>query len=81
MSDLFSCPWCFGLQAAMAVVFFYYLTPYTWIVVLMFAFGGAATFIQLLANMVGWRAEHLKRSTETQYPEEHAKGKSGGTCG
>lgn len=81
MSDLFSCPWCFGLQAAMLVVFVYYLTPLAWIFILMFAVGGAATFIQLVANAVGWTAESLKRSTETSYTEHHVKGSSGGTCG
>lgn len=81
MSDLFSCPWCTGLQVAMLVVFFYYLTDYAWIIILMFAIGGAATFIQLLANAVGWRAENLKRQTITHYSEEKTKGASGGTCG
>jgi hypothetical protein len=79
LSDLFSCPWCMGLQVGMLVVFFYYLTPYTWIVILMFALSGLATFFQLLANMVGWRAENLKRLTESTY-DSH-KGSSGGTCG
>lgn len=81
MSDLFSCPWCFGLQAAMLVVFFYYLSPLSWIVILMFAVGGVATFIQLMANAIGWKAEYLKRTTESQIPDERVKGSSGGTCG
>ena len=81
MSDLFSCPWCFGLQAAMLVVFFYYLTPLSWIVILMFAVGGAATFVQLIANAVGWKAEYLKRMTEATYEKEELKGSSEGRCG
>lgn len=81
MSDLFSCPWCFGLQAAMLVVFFFYLSPLAWIVIFMFAVGGVATFVQLMANAIGWRAENLKRSTEEEFPSEHIKGSSGGTCG
>lgn len=81
MSDLFSCPWCTGLQVAMIVVFFYYLSPLSWIVILMFAVGGVATFIQLMANMVGWKAENLKRSTESTYSDDSIKGGSGGTCG
>lgn len=81
ISDLFSCPWCFGLQAAMLVVWFYYLTPWAWIVIFMFAVGGVATFIQLVANAVGWRAEYLKRKTETEFTEMEVKGSSGGTCG
>lgn len=81
MSDLFSCPWCTGLQLAILIVFFFYLTPLAWIVILMFAVGGAATLLQLGANALGWRAESLKRETQTQYPAEHIKGASGGTCG
>lgn len=81
LSDLFSCPWCAGLQLAILVVFFYYLTPISWIVILMFAVGGAATFIQLVANAVGWRAENLKRATESTYTDEKVKGSSEGRCG
>lgn len=81
MSDLFSCPWCMGLQVAMLVVFIYYLTPLAWIVILMFAVAGAATFIQLLANAVGWRAESLKRETESTHTDVRVKGGSNGTCG
>lgn len=80
-SDLLSCPWCTGLQAAILVVFFYYLSPLSWVIILMFAVGGAATFVQLLANAAGWKAEHLKRQTESTYTEESVKGSSKGTCG
>lgn len=61
MADLMGCPWCFGMQAAILVVFLYYLTPLAWIVILMLAVAGVATFIQLLANLIGWSAEHKKR--------------------
>ncbi len=81
ISDLFSCPWCTGLQVAMLVVFFYYLSPLSWIVILMFAVGGVATLVQLAANAIGWRAEYLKRKTESTYPESEYRGGSGGTCG
>jgi hypothetical protein len=81
MSDLFSCPWCCGLQIAMLVVFFYYLTPLSWIVIFMFAVGGVATMFQLIANAIGWRAENLKRLTESTYTDPKTKGSSGGTCG
>ncbi len=64
LHDLLGCPWCFGVWAALAVVFFYYLTPYAWFVILVLAVAGVATFLQLLSNMVGWRAESLKRSVE-----------------
>ena len=65
----------------MLVVFFYYLSPISWIVILMFAVGGVATFIQLMANAVGWKAENLKRKTEGTYQDDTHRGASGGTCG
>lgn len=60
VADLLSCPWCTGMWFAFAVTFFYYLTPYAWFFILALAVGGAASFIQVLANMIGWRAEVLK---------------------
>ena len=61
MAALLSCPWCTGAWLAFAVTFFYFLTPYAWFFILALAVGGVASFIQVLANMVGWRAEHLKQ--------------------
>lgn len=63
MADLLSCPWCTGVWFAFAVVFFYFLTPYSWFVILALAVGALASFIQVLANMIGWRAEYLKQQT------------------
>lgn len=60
ISDLLSCPWCFGVWAAFAVSFFYFLSPIAWYPIMILAVAGVATFVQLLANMVGWRAELSK---------------------
>jgi hypothetical protein len=60
IADLLSCPWCFGVWAAAMLTFFYALTPYAYFVILFLAIGAVATFLQLLANMIGWRAEQLK---------------------
>ena len=62
--ELLSCPWCFGMWAGLSVSFFYYLTPLAWFPILVLAVSGAGSFIQILSNMVGWRAEHLKKKTE-----------------
>lgn len=61
MADLLSCPWCTGMWFAFAVPFFYFLTPYAWFVILALAIGALASLFQVLANMIGWRAEYLKK--------------------
>lgn len=67
LADLMSCPWCFGAWAAALVVFFYVLTPYAYFVVVFLAISGVATFIQLLANLIGHRAEQLKNQNDRGY--------------
>lgn len=61
LSDLLSCPWCFGVWAAAMVIFFYFLTPYAFYPVLLLAVSSGATFLQLLANLIGWKAEEAKQ--------------------
>ena len=67
LADLLSCPWCFGTWSAALVIFCYLLTPYAVFPVLLLAISGVATFIQLLTNMVGHRAEQLKNQNERGY--------------
>lgn len=64
LADLVTCPWCIGIWMAAMVSFFYLLTPYAWFPVLFLALSSVATFLQLLANLVGWRAEQLKGEVE-----------------
>lgn len=64
IADLFSCPWCLGVWATATVAFFYLLTPYAFFPVLVLALSVVATFLQILTNMVGWRAEQLKKDVE-----------------
>lgn len=64
LADLMSCPWCFGMWAGATVVFFYELTPYAWYPIVMLAVASLGTVFQLLSNMIGWRAEELKRKAE-----------------
>lgn len=64
MSELLGCPWCMGVWCALFVTFFYFLTPLSWYVILILAVAGVATFIQLVANAVGWSAERGKREAE-----------------
>lgn len=64
LADLLSCPWCFGVWAAAMTTFFYLLTPYTFYIVIFLAIASVATFLQILANMIGWKAELLKKDVE-----------------
>ncbi len=66
IADLLSCPWCFGMWAAGTVAFFYLLTPYAFFVILMLAIGALGTLMQLLANLIGWKAEQLKMDVESR---------------
>lgn len=61
LSALLHCPWCTGLWFAFFVVFAFYATPFAWPIILVLAIAGVASFIQVLANLVGWHAEGKKR--------------------
>ena len=60
IADLISCPWCFGVWSAATILFFYLLTPYAELPVLILAVAGAGTWLQQLAALTGWKAEQTK---------------------
>jgi hypothetical protein len=62
--ELFHCPWCCGVWAALLISFFYLLTPLAFVPVLILAIAAVAAFLQLLANLVGWQAEKVRREVE-----------------
>lgn len=64
LADLLSCPWCFGVWAGASITFFYLLTPYAVFPVILLAVSAVASFLQLLSNLVGHRAEQLKNQNE-----------------
>ena len=64
VADLLTCPWCFGVWAVGMVSFFYLITAYAFFPVLVLALSAVATFLQLVSNMIGWRAEQLKNEVE-----------------
>lgn len=64
LADLLSCPWCFSIWAAATVIFFYLLTPYAFFPILILAISAVASFLQILSNAVGHKAEQLKRENE-----------------
>jgi hypothetical protein len=62
--DLLQCPWCIGIWAGLVVAFCYFVFPWAWFVIFFLALAGAGSLLQVSANAIGWRAEHLKKSTE-----------------
>lgn len=64
LADLLSCVWCFGVWASATVIFFYLLTPYAIFPVVLLAVGAVASFLQILANLVGHHAEYIKNKNE-----------------
>ena len=60
-ADLFDCPWCMSVWLAGGVIFFYLLTPYAVFPIILLSISAAATFLQMLANLVGHGAEQFKR--------------------
>ena len=64
LSDLLSCPWCFGIWATAMLSFFYLLTPYAMFPILVLALSSVATFLQILANLIGWKSERMKMDVE-----------------
>ncbi len=65
VADLLSCPWCVGVWAAATVSFFYLLTPYAFFPILFLALSTVSTLLQLIANLIGWKAEQAKQEVES----------------
>lgn len=64
VADLLSCPWCFGIWSAATIIFFYLITPYAVFPITILAIGAVATFLQILSNLIGNKAELLKKENE-----------------
>lgn len=62
--DLLQCPWCIGVWSALIVTFCYFMFPWAWFVILFLAVAGLGSLLQVSANLIGWKAEQLKRTTE-----------------
>lgn len=64
IADLMGCIWCFGLWATATVAFFYLLTPYAYFIILFMALASVASLLQLSVNLIGHRAEQVKKQNE-----------------
>lgn len=60
IADLFDCPWCMGVWMAATITFLYLLTSYMIFPVALLAISVVATFMQLVANLVGNKAAEIK---------------------
>lgn len=60
LADLFDCPWCFSVWSTAAIAFFYLITPYSEFPIIILALSGVATLLQIISNLIGHQAEHLK---------------------
>jgi len=79
IKTLINCPWCVGLWFALVVTVAYFLSPFLWFFIFVLALGGVATFVQLVANLVGWSAEYKKRVVQGSATKDNED--RGGTCG
>ncbi len=64
LADLLSCPWCVGLWMGSTVLFFYLLTSYAVFPTALLAISAVASFLQVLSNLVGHKADQLKNAKE-----------------
>lgn len=64
LADMFSCPWCASVWCGAVVLFVYLITPYAVFPLAVLALSGVASFLQLLANLVGHQAERAKQQVE-----------------
>ncbi len=58
--DLLQCPWCIGVWASLVIIFCYFVFPWSWFVVFFLAMAGAGSLLQVISNLIGWKAEILK---------------------
>lgn len=60
MADLFGCPSCISIWLGALVVFFYLLTPYAYIPVLILSVSVVATHLQNIGTLISVASENLK---------------------
>lgn len=59
VNETIECVWCTGFWTTLIVLFLYFVSPATWIVILLFAVSGAATFVQLTISLIATKYEEL----------------------
>ncbi|HYF12843.1 MAG TPA: DUF1360 domain-containing protein [Candidatus Paceibacterota bacterium] len=77
MNDLLQCPWCIGLWAGLIATYAYFMFPWAWFVLLFLALSGLGSLLQLIGNLIGWRAENLKLDANSKEKLGHTSDRSG----
>jgi hypothetical protein len=67
LHDLVNCPWCIGIWGTLIIVVIYYVFPFGWLITFILAIAGVASFMQMLANLIGWSAEYMKGKTHADF--------------
>lgn len=60
ISDLLGCSWCVSVWLGLVVSFFYFFSYLAWFPIFVLAIAGFASLIQIIINLIGWRAEQIK---------------------
>lgn len=53
------CVWCTGFWTTLITIFLYYVSTSTWVIILLFAVSGVATFVQLLGSLIATKYEEI----------------------
>jgi hypothetical protein len=64
LAELIACPWCVGVWFAAMVTALYVLAPVLHFVFYILALSAIATYLQILSNLTGHYAEHIKHKNE-----------------
>jgi hypothetical protein len=64
ISTLISCPWCFGIWAALLIIVIKFLVPFGEVIILLLSIATLASILQISVNFIGWSAEHKKQQTQ-----------------
>ena len=68
MFNLLQCPWCVGIWIALGLTFGYFVFPVAWYFILLLALAGVGSFLQIIVNLLGWRAEQIMNEVEGGQP-------------
>lgn len=52
ISEIIHCPWCTATWMALFTLFIYFLTPYSWLFILVVALAGAAVIVEIAVRFV-----------------------------
>lgn len=69
INETIECVWCLGFWTTLISLFLYYISPATYIIILLFAVSGVATAVQLLVSLIATKYEEIDMKndmTETE---------------